>query len=317
MQNYNFIQRKLHDLLLSNNFFKKSFFEIEKLIFLKNFNLIKEQKHIFITGLPRSSTTALLYFLYSTNRFTSLTYRNMPFIMSPNISNLLQKKFNIKKKERLHKDGITFDLDSPEAFDEVFFSTYNDDEIKEELTNYINLVLLNKNNKKYLSKNNSIYKRINLIQSILPYSTFLILLREPLQQANSLLTKHLHFSKLQKENDFIKRYMKYLGHNEFGLNHISWNKPEKFTNYNDINYWLEQWLKFYKNIYEKYKINNNCLFIKIEKFQNQETIENLLNKLNLNTKKKFQFKINKKNITEKYDTNLYNSAINLYNRINF
>ena len=71
----------------------------------------------------------------------------MPFIMSPNLSKLIQKKSNIVKTERLHQDGIMFDLDSPEAFDEVFFSTFNNDDIKDELIIYLYLVIfiLNKN----------------------------------------------------------------------------------------------------------------------------------------------------------------------------
>ena len=43
----------------------------------------------------------------------------MPFILSPHFSKLFHKK-NITKKERLHGDGITFDINSPEAFDEFF-----------------------------------------------------------------------------------------------------------------------------------------------------------------------------------------------------
>ena len=49
----------------------------------------------------------------------------MPFILSPNFSNLFHKKKMIKK-ERMHGDGITYDVDSPEAFDEVFFNTGDD-----------------------------------------------------------------------------------------------------------------------------------------------------------------------------------------------
>ena len=114
----------------------------------------------------------------------------MPFILSPNFSKLFHKK-NIKKKERAHGDGITYDFNSPEALDEIFFD--NDEEfIKNELENYIQLILLNNKKSKYLSKNNLNYKRIHLIQSILPNSIFLIPIREPLQHANSLLNQHLH-----------------------------------------------------------------------------------------------------------------------------
>jgi hypothetical protein len=44
----------------------------------------------------------------------------MPFILSPNFSHCFYKKNSIKK-ERAHMDGIFYDLNSPEAFDEVFF----------------------------------------------------------------------------------------------------------------------------------------------------------------------------------------------------
>ena len=119
MQNYSKIQRFLHDFVLSKKNINKSLFELEKMIYLKNKNIIK-QSHVFITGLPRSGTTTLLNFLFSSNEYASLTYNNMPFILSPNFSKLFHKK-NITKKERLHGDGIDFDNNSPEAFDEIFF----------------------------------------------------------------------------------------------------------------------------------------------------------------------------------------------------
>ena len=94
----------------------------------------------------------------------------MPFILSPNFSKLFKKK-NIEKKERIHGDGLTYDIDSPEAFDEVFFNN-SEEFIKYELENYLQLILLSSDKEKYLSKNNLNYKRINLINSILPNSIF-------------------------------------------------------------------------------------------------------------------------------------------------
>ena len=119
MQNYSNIQKFLHDFILSKKFINKSLFEIEKIIFLKN-NDIKDQSHVFITGLPRSGTTSLLNFIYSSDLYASLTYRNMPFILSPHFSKFLNKKNTLKKK-RMHDDGIDYDINSPEALDEVFF----------------------------------------------------------------------------------------------------------------------------------------------------------------------------------------------------
>ena len=312
MQNYSNIQKFLHDFVLSKKFINKSLFEIEKMIYPKNKDIIN-QSHVFITGLPRSGTTGLLNFLFSLNEYASLTYKNMPFILSPNFSKLLNKK-NIKKKKRLHGDGIDFDNNSPEALDEVFFDN-KEEFIRNELINYIQLILHNNKNK-YLSKNNLNYKRIDLIQSILPKSIFLIPIREPLQHANSLLNQHLRFTQFQKEDDFIRRYMNYLGHNEFGLNHKPWNNPIQFTDLNNINYWLEQWSLFYELIYKKFKSYTNCYFVIYEELNNPNYVEKILKTINYKKNKNIDlqfFKIlNKKEVSLEYDKNILNKSQLLY-----
>ena len=313
MQNYSGIQKFLHDFVLSKKFINKSLFELEKIIYLKNRD-IKNQLHIFITGMPRSGTTSLLNFLFSSGEYASLTYNNMPFILSPNFSKFFQKK-NIQKKERLHGDGINFDNYSPEALDEIFFDN-NEEFVKNELVNYIQLILLNNKKNKYLSKNNLNYKRIDLIKSILPNSIFLIPIREPLQHANSLLSQHLHFSQLQKEDDFIRRYMNYLGHNEFGLNHKSWNNPDDFRDFNNINYWLEQWYLFYEFIYKRFQSYENCYFIVYEELHNLNYVEKILKKLNLEKNKNIDLQFfrnsNKKELNIEYDKNIFDKSQLIY-----
>ena len=314
MQNYSNIQKILHDFVLSKKIINKSLFELEKIIYLKNKD-IKNQSHVFITGLPRSGTTSLLNFLFSSNEYASLTYNNMPFILSPHFSKLFHKK-NITKKERLHKDGIDFDNNSPEALDEIFFN--NDEEfVKHELENYIQLILLSNKKSKYLSKNNLNYKRINLINSIFPNSIFLIPIREPLQHANSLLNQHLHFSQLQKEDDFIRRYMNYLGHNEFGLNHKPWNDPINYQDHGKIDYWLEQWFLFYKDIYNKYQSYTNCYFVLYEELTNTNYIKLLLKKINFSEFKNINLNYfknsNKKEINVNFSNSVYENASKVYN----
>ena len=310
MQNYSFFQRVLHEIALGNKFIKKSLYEIEKILFLKKFE-IQNEKHVFITGLPRSGTTILLNFLYSSNEFCSLKYSNMPFILAPNLSRLFRKK-NIVTQERLHQDGIMFDLNSPEAFDEVFLSSFDTSEIKDEFLNYIQLILLKENKKRYLSKNNSNYKRIDLLLSLLPNALFLIPIREPLQHSYSLLTQHLHFSKLQRQNDFIRKYMNYLGHHEFGINHTSWKKPNTYNSYQDINYWLEQWILFYESIYEKYNNYSNCKFVIYEKLDDKRTIVDLANFVEIKFSNNFKFKVSHKDCPLNFDEDLCEYAKKTY-----
>ena len=313
MQKYNFIQKFLHELVLGKKFINKSLFEIEKIIYLKNKD-IKNQSHIFVTGLPRSGTTVLLNFIYSSSQFASLKYKNMPFIFSPNFSKLFNKKAT-PQKERFHGDGVTYDLNSPEAFDEVFFN--NDEEfIKNELLNYLQLILFSENKIRYLSKNNLNYKRIDLINSILPNPIFLIPIREPLQHSYSLLNQHLHFSQLQKKDDFIRRYMNYLHHNEFGLDHKPWNKPINFDDLGGINYWLEQWTLFYSDIYKNYQAYDNCFFVIYEELTNPNYIKILLEKINLDKAENMNLSYfknsNKKEIDINYAKNAYKNAKDIY-----
>ena len=148
-------------------------------------------------------------------------------------------------------------------------------------------------------------------------SIFLIPIRKPVQHARSLLDQHLHFSKLQEKDDFVRRYMNYLGHNEFGLNHKPWNEPKNFQDTNKIDYWIEQWILFYQNILNKYKFYKNCHFVIYEKLTNTNYIEKLLVKINFNKIENLDLNYfknnNNKTIEKNYSRNGYNKAIEIYN----
>ena len=75
----------------------------------------------------------ILEFLYKTKMYASLTYSDMPFILSPNLFSKIRKPQETPLKERMHKDGIKINLKSPEAFDDVFFQTFDKNEIQENI----------------------------------------------------------------------------------------------------------------------------------------------------------------------------------------
>ncbi len=312
MFNYNKLEILLHDIFLGKKIVLKSVYEIEKLFFLKNKDFQKNQ-HVFITSLPRSGTTALLNFLDKFDELCSLKYKNMPLILSPNFSKIFGKRKK-KSQERFHKDGIFIDLESPESFDEVFFKNFSEKEIEIELLNFLSLFLNSNKSNRYLSKNNSNYKRIDLILKILPNSLFLIPIRNPIQHAYSLLNQHYNFKKIHISNDFSKRYMKYLGHEEFGDIHRYWNDPRDFKDTNSLNYWLEQWKFFYSNIYKNYKDKKNCKFIIYEKLQYSEYVKKIENFLNLKTDTNNVFKISEKKIFESYDKDLLHQTDIIYSK---
>ena len=175
---YSYLSKIFHKFVLNSNQRLKVLFEIEKFFFLKK-NDEANIDCLFITGLPRSGSTILLKSLYNTHLFSSLKYSDMPFITSPNLwskINFLKKKILIH--ERAHQDGINIDLDSPEAFEEIFWRSqldnnneqklyYNNsqykDNIIDEFQSFIKLIVLNDKKNFYLSKNNNNIIRIKFL----------------------------------------------------------------------------------------------------------------------------------------------------------
>jgi len=309
MHNYSFIQQKIHHLVLGNKFVKKSLFEIEKILFEKQLSNSQNDPHVFITGLPRSGTTILLEFLYKTKMYASLTYSDMPFILSPNLFSKIRKPQETPLKERMHKDGIKINLKSPEAFDDVFFQTFDKNEIQENLSIFISFILERYKKKRYLSKNNNNFKRIDLLHSIFPNAKFVIPFRNALQHANSLLSQHRNFCEVHKQNKFISQYMSYLGHLEFGQIHKSWYPPKDFNDPFSLNYWLEQWFLFYEKLYQKYLNHPSVIFISYETLCDNNSLKNiLLEKLNVDVDINFSFSLSSKTIKENYDENLLNKC---------
>jgi len=101
LNSYSSSQKLLHKIALSSSLLREIFFDLEKSFFLNN-DFEIDDRHVFISGMARSGTTILLNAIYETNEFASMTYQDMPFILSPN----LWKKFNknsavLEKKKEL------------------------------------------------------------------------------------------------------------------------------------------------------------------------------------------------------------------------
>ena len=313
--NYSKAQILLHKICLSSNFIKKNLFEFEKNFYKsKSYNHDNNQ-HVFITSLPRAGTTALLNFLFSSRQFASLTYKDMPFVLCPNINKFLFKKKNLASKpiKRFHNDGLYIQESSPESFDEVFFSLFESDSINsEELKIYINLILYSYSKNRYLSKNYNNFKRINFLNQTFPNSKFVILFRDPINHTNSLFNQHLNFSKLQKKNNFITEYMNFLGHNEFGTNHLSFITPSEYFNHLNCNYWLEQWCLFYEFMLREFKKNDNCIFISYENLVDKKFINFIFNYFNISSNFEFKVSQNSNSSFNQFSKNLINRSKEIY-----
>jgi len=263
VNNYNVWQRGLHRLALSYDFMREMTFDLERMIFLKQAKTVDVKTPVFVTGLARGGTTILLEAIHASGDFASLSYLNMPFLLAPNLWGKVScSNTNNEKSERAHGDGIMISTNSPEAFEEVFWKTFSRKDGVSQFKDYMQLILHSYQKNRYLSKNNQNVNRIDTIRALLPNAKILIVFKSPLSHAHDLLTQHRSFVKVQQKDGFIREYMDWIGHSEFGLSYrpIIENSLV-YSNYNDINHWLEQWLLLYSKLLDENRDFENTVFV--------------------------------------------------------
>ena len=256
---YSDLSKLLHRIILNH-------YNVSKLLFKKDkkSNQIKpKEEFLIVTGLARSGTTSLMNYLSSQELFSSLNYANMPFILSPNLWKKIYNPTKDLEKERAHKDGIKIGFSSSEALEEYFFKVFledsyiNDSElIKHDISSDINIEYLNyqklireNENSFYLAKNNNYLLRYESLRKLNKKFKMIVMLRDPLSHAESLLKQHESFIKQHESDSFVLEYMNWLGHHEFGLNqkafHFNNSNLITETDKSTIDYWLEVWLNYY------------------------------------------------------------------------
>lgn len=250
--NYNAAEKVLHALALSNLLVPEATYALEKQLAGRK-GKISSRRHVFISGMARSGTTILLDRLYASGEFASLTYADMPFVLCPNLWKPFTRrktKSSLKARERAHGDGLSVSPYSPEAFEEVYWQTLGGDREVREFCTYTDLVCQRYGRERYLSKNNQNIKRLMSLASVFPRGRFLIPFREPLQHAASLMRQHRRFLKADKADAFVGKYMRWIGHREFGPAYTP--AAPGGMDYPDpgrINHWLEQWRRVYSGLF--------------------------------------------------------------------
>lgn len=262
---YSELSQLLHRLALNNYRLADKLFQREKKS-IKKHRLKSRNDFVIISGLARAGTTSLMNDLAKLSPFVSLSYANMPFLTAPQLWRKFYKPKSDKKKERSHKDGIMIGQDSNEALEEYFFklkannSYISDNSLSEyslteaDYKDYLDYqtIIRGDDKKIYLAKNNNFLLRYESMRIYNEAFLMVILFRQPLAHASSLLEKHLDYSKLQKEDPFVLEYMDWLGHHEFGLH----QKPFEFegsttTEDHDkttLDYWLSIWINYYQHV---------------------------------------------------------------------
>ena len=227
---------------------------------------------IFITSLARGGTTALLNAFSDLPSVATHTYRDMPFITAPYLWNKLSAPFrkDVARRKRTHGDGLEIDLDSPEAFDEVYWKLFwpekydesriiiwQEDDLQAEATSRLQTCfqkvthLRGRPTAHYLSKNNANIARLRMIRRAFPGAQVVVPVRRPAPHAASLFRQHRNFLEQQSNDDFVRRYMRDIGHLEFGLLHT----PIAFDGFDGTgqspdspDYWLAYWIAVFREV---------------------------------------------------------------------
>ena len=273
MAEYSATDKFLHRLYLGNPSISRSALELEEIMFGAKAKSVSLAECVFVTGLARSGTTAVMRQIFATGEYASLQYANMPFVLNPNLWN---RELKIASHERAHKDGIIIDGNSPEEFDEFFWKAILkdsyivedgmqvhelDQNVIDKYITYIKLICLAKQKSKYISKNNNNILRVKDLRKI-PNQKVIILFRDPVSHASSLRKLHLRFSKIHEEDPFSLEYFNFLGHHEFGLNHKPFILTQSFEDRRvkyskeDLNYWLSIWHNYYSYVLEELEQND-------------------------------------------------------------
>lgn len=333
---HSYFEQLLHDFYLGNMPLAELSFDLEKLIYGE---AQPSKENIFVTGLARSGTTSVFNYLHESNEYASLLYSDMPFLLMPNLWGKIAKHKPSIKKERFHGDNILVANDSPEALDEFFWKVFLENSYIEKDTlllnnitestllkyeKYISLICLSRKKEKYISKNNNSILRLSHLAKLNTPTKIILLYRNPIDHASSLLKLHLRFSELQQNNKFTLRYFNYLGHHEFGLNQKSFQLnqesviPTASPDKTSIDFWLTSWINYYNYILTHFA--NDVIPVSFEDIclTPEKTYSYIKSKLNVRNYDKVPAAYVAPIYNEKnnFSTRIHEQSLDIYNKLN-
>ena len=271
---YSSLDQTLHQIAFKTYPAQVGLANLEDKLLAKDLAGLSSDNPIFITALPRAGTTLLLECFADLPEFATHCYRDMPFVLIPYLWNRYSRTFQreVESQERAHGDGMKINPDSPEALEEVIWTTFWpkhfqqdriipwDDERNEDFEKFFRshikkIILLrrksNAANVRYVSKNNANIARIPLLKTLFPSSIIIVPFRDPLHHVASLLQQHLNFLAIHQSDPFAAEYMKAIGHFDFGQNLCpidlgGWFDQRQSKSANSISFWLEYWVNSYQ-----------------------------------------------------------------------
>lgn len=273
---YSRSERMLHNLAMGQLELQCTLSDLEDRTVARGFAGIETERPVFVTSLPRAGTTLTLELLCADPVFVTHSYRNMPFLLTPVFWERMSRSFQRtgEARERAHGDGMSVDYDSVEAFEEVLWrqfwperyegsrlAPWRGDSLGDAApfraffaSHVRKLVGLARRRRgdaapaRYVSKNNGNIARLAVLAELFPDAVVVVLFRDPIAHAGSLLRQHMNFLDLHAQDDFVRQYMESVGHYDFGRA----LKPIDFGGWLDgqgagleptrVDFWLEYWI---------------------------------------------------------------------------
>ena len=267
-------------LVLRNQAAWRALGNLETRLLAKRLRAVPIDRPVFIAGLARSGTTALLRKLCEVPAFASHRYGDFPFLFTPYSWSRLRRLGPARpqpQRERMHKDGILVTDESPEAMEEVlwmaFFPHLHDparsnlldasiDEpvFESFLADHIRKLVLVRGAQRYLSKNNYNVSRLGYLSRIFPDARFLLPVRHPVAHVASLAKQHALFCTIQQGNPAAREQLRMRGHFEFGLDRRPINPGDHDTiaaiescwrRGEEVRGWAKYWALLYGHIADR------------------------------------------------------------------
>ena len=288
--------RLLHRFAFATTAAFKGLADIESRLYRRRLAAIDATRPVFIAGLPRAGTTMLLRALAAVGPFASNTYRDMPFLLTPLVWELLSRRLPRREAamERAQGDGVVVSRDAPEALDEVVWRAFwpakyradrielwpaDEDDARGEFapflaSHFAKTIALRRQQglpaSRYISKNNANLGRIPKILALRPDAIVVVPFREPRRQAASLLRQHRRFLAIHAEDAFARRYMADIGHFEFGANlrpidfggWLGTADPTPEAAAQRLDFWLRYWCAAYDHALSE--AGDNVVFVSYE-----------------------------------------------------
>jgi hypothetical protein len=275
-ESYSAVDRALHRVAFATYEVQADLSHLEDRIFKARLGASSSARPVFITSLPRAGTTLLLECCAAMPEFASHSYRDMPFVLIPCLWGTFSAGFRREGRlqPRAHGDGMQIDFDSPEALEEVLWTTFWEEQYLADrirlwptrdrhefaafFASHMRKIVYARRAERsagvrYISKNNLNIARVPLLHEMFGDGTIVVPFRGPLAHASSLLEQHRQFLALHARDPFASRYMRAIGHFDFGahlrpVDFDGWYDARASRDAQTLDFWLEYWVAAYRHL---------------------------------------------------------------------